>query len=323
VYTSGCSIKAEGLLVQSSENAYAEKYDGMLTYKKGDFPTCMVFLEMGKGRVFACGDKELFDKYLFKEDNILFALNVFDWLAGNPDRIQERLDNKSEISQLISEIESELQSARDKGLEEVDPETVQNVETLISRARDLYDSYKFVDCQWIANQARECTREGESKAQKMVESKIETARVCLSGIEKEAREYLPSELKEAFDLLEEINHERTYFQKLEKAERALSLCEEIHIKLAEREINLAIEMVKSYKGLFEKESHKSAQEYLENAKNSYDREDFSRAREYALQSQKYYSIAAEEQKVDYVLVGCSILLMVLVCFLYRGRLFKK
>ncbi len=318
VYTSGCSIEGEGMQVQASENAYSEKYDGLVICEKGDFPVCMVFSEVGKGKVFACGDEGIFE-FLHLGDNTWFALNVFDWLTGNQDRIQERLTKKGEAIQVLAEAESALQSAREKGLQEVFPKSLESGETLISEAQTLYESYRYASAIQKALLAKKSLGEEEDRAQKMVDSTVKAASECLSSVEKGAQKYLPSQLEAAQYLVQQVEQEKTYPQKIEKAEEALNLCEEIRTGLegsAGKEINLATEKLNSYKGLFGRKSHHSARIYLEYAEESYEKGNFGEAIEYAQQSQDYSEKAAQEQKKDYILVAGLVVLVVVLGYIY-------
>ncbi len=317
IYTSGCSLEVKGTLVQASKGAYAEKYDGLIIHKKGDFPVCMAFLTVGKGRVFACGDKELFDKYLNFRDNTLFGMNVFDWLAGNTGRISERLKNKSEALQFRSEAESLVQSAVENGLKEVFPENITTAESLISEAKILYDSYRYAESRSKALDAQKSIREGESKAQALIDSKMAEVEDCLSRIEKSAQQYLPSQLEAARYYVRESEKQTTYSQKLEKLNSALSMCDEIRTELkgaAEKEISLAKEKVKAYKGLFGRASHHSAEINVQFAEESYAQGEYSDAIEYAKMSQSYSDIAVKEEKKDYYLGVGVILIAVLVIY---------
>jgi hypothetical protein len=319
VYTSGCSLEAEGVLLQSSQNAYAEKYDGLVTHQKGDLPGCIAFVEVGEGRIFACGDKELFDQYLSLGDNTLFALNVFDWLAGNPGHISERLTNKEDASQLIPEVESLLYSANQKGLKEVLPHIAETAESLISEAKTLYDSYKYGDSLSKAQEAKRTIEDGEGKAEEMVDSHVKTAQQCLSSVEKGARKYLPSQYEAATYYMQEVDSQKTYSDKIDKADEASALCNEIRTGLkgaAEKEIKIAEEGVETYRGLFGRKAHHSARINLEYAQESYDNQDFGNAIEFALQSQNYSEEAAEEQKKDYIVFAVVVLICVVIVYLY-------
>jgi hypothetical protein len=319
VYTSGCSLTGEGLLVHSSQHAYAEKYDGLITYKKGESPACIALLEVGTGRIFACGDKEFFDTYLSLEDNTLFALNVFDWLAGNSDRITERQTYKSDSSRLIAEAESLMQSALDNGLKEILPQSVEMAESLISEAKTLYGSYRYSDAHDRVTRAKQSIIDGQNRAEILIDTKIAAAQECLSKIEMGAKKYLPSQFEAALYYMQEAEHQETYAQKIEKAEKALELCEEIRAELegaAKKEIQTAAEKMDSYKGLFGRKSHHSARIYVEYAEESYDRGEYGDALTFAEQSQIYSDQAEEEQKKDYILAAGVILIGVLLVYIY-------
>ncbi len=319
VYTSGCSIEADGVLVKSSENAYSEKYDGLSIHEKGDLPACMAFLEIGKGRIFACGDKELFDTYLSLKDNTLFAMNVFDWLAGNTDRISRRLSDRDEASQKIVEAESLLQLAIERGLNEILPEPVGRAETLITEAKTLYDSYRYSDSLQKANEAKKTVETGEEEARKMVENKVKAVQECLSTVEVGAQKYLPSQLEAAQYYVREIEQQKTYLGKIERADSALELCNEISVALkgaAEKEINAASGKVESYRGLFGRRANHFARIYLEYAEESYNAGNFGNAIEYAQQSQIYSENAMNEQKKDYILLVVVILAGIVAVFIY-------
>jgi hypothetical protein len=320
-YIGGCSIEADGISVQSSENAYAKKYDGLLTHEIGSCPVCMVFLEMGKGRIFACGDKELFDQYLNLEDNTIFALNVFDWLAGNPHRISERL-GKEEVFKLIEDFEKSLDDANEKGLEELLPEIVETAESLISEARILHNSCKYSGSIIRIKEAERLIEDGKRKAEEIVESHVKAAQECLSVIEEGAGKYLPSQYEDATSYIQKVDSQKTYSEKMDMADEALALCNEIQKELkeaAEKEINLAQEKVKSLKWFFRGTSYDLAQEYLVKARESSAEENYSDARDYAQKSEKCSAIAAEEQKRFPVLLGGMLLLVLLFIFLHRRR----
>ncbi|KYK29346.1 MAG: hypothetical protein AYK19_19890 [Theionarchaea archaeon DG-70-1] len=319
VYTTGCSLESDGISVQTSQHAYAEKYDGLIIHEKGDFPACMTFVEMGKGRIFACGDKELFDTYISLGDNTLFALNVFDWLAGNQDRIFKRLTDKSEADQAITDGELLLTSANEKGLKEILPELTERAETLLEEAKTLYDSYRYADSLQKVDEAVQVITSGEEDAQKMVDSAVKAAEECLSKIEVGARKYLPSQLDAAHYYVEEIEKQTTYLEKIEKAHSALELCSEIRTGLegaAEKEISIASEKMESYKGLFGRKSNHLARIHLEYAEDSYNKGEFGDAIGYAQQSQIYSDKAEKEQKKDYILVVGVILIGVVLVYLY-------
>lgn len=319
VYMSGCSLAGEGILVKTGATAYAEKYDGLITHEKGDNPACMAFLEVGEGRIFACGDTELFDQHLSLADNTIFALNVFDWLTGNPDRIGTRLETKSQASQSLADVESLLVSVTQKGLQEVQPASVETAETLLSDAKTLYDTYRYADSLQKAGEARHSLKEGESKAQTMTDSQIKAAEECLSRIEKGAKKYLPSQYEAAVYYLKDVETQITYAQKMEKAGEALNLCEEISTGLqgaADKEVSIASEKVEAYSGLFGRKSNHSARVFLEYAEESYARGYYGDAIEYAQQSQIYSEKAAEEQKKDYILVVMVVVIGAFAVYLY-------
>lgn len=319
VYTTGCSLESEGITVQTSQHAYAEKYDGLITHEKGDFPSCMAFVERGKGRIFACGDKELFDTYISLGDNTMFALNVFDWLAGSTDRIFKRLTDKSDAAQAITDLESLIQSANEKGLKEILPAPVERGETLLSEAKTLYDSYKYADALEKIQEANQIITDGEEQAQRMVDSKVKAAEECLSKIEVGARKYLPSQLEAARYYLQEIEKQKTYLEKIGKATSALTLCDEIRTGLqgaAEKEIRTASEKVEAYKGLFGRKSNHLARIHLEYAEESYSKGEFGDAIEFAQQSQIHSEKAEKEQKKDYILAVGVILIGVVLVYLY-------
>lgn len=319
VYTSGCSLTANGVVVHTSPTAYAQKYDGITTYEKGETPVCMAFVEAGKGRVFACGDQGLFDTYVSLKDNTLFALNVFDWLTKNTDNISHRLNYKKSSSQLMDEVESLIEISREKGLDELYPEYVEAAENLLSEAHTQYDTYQYVNAHEKAVKARRSLLTGEEAAESKVSEKVEQAETCLSRIEKGAQKYLPAQLEAAHYYLQDVVAQKTYEQKISKAEHALALCNEIRIGLqgaADKEIGIAAEKVDLYTGLFGRGAHHSARVYLEYAQESYDQKNYGDAIEYALQSQKYSDTAAEEQKKDYVLAAGIILVGALVIYVY-------
>ena len=318
VYTSGCSVTGDGLLVATANSAYSEKYDGITTYEKGESPPCMVFLEEGAGRIFACGDKELFDTYMSLEDNTLFALNVFDWLAGKKDRIAERLTVKREALQVTAEAERALHAAREKGLQDIFPQSVTAADTLIKEAKTLYDVYNYAGSHQKAGEANQLIKDKELTAEAMVLTRITTAQECLSKIEKGAKKYLPSQFEAALYYIEEEKKQKTYTERMEKIDNALALCEEIRTGLkgaAEKEIATAEEKVGSYKGLFGRTSHHSARIYLQYAEESYEGEEFGEAIEFAEESQIYSDKAEEEQKKDYVLAAGGILFAILVVYI--------
>ena len=323
VYTAGCSLSLEGddqhVLVKSSPQAYAEKYDGLVTYGRGSLPACMVFAEFGEGRIFACGDKELFDTHLTFGDNLMFALNVFDWLSSNPDRIQKRLTDKNEAVKAIPEAKLAVQSADEKGLRDVLPQSVVTAQSLISEAEALYDSYKYSEALQKARQAQQSIKDGEEKAEKMVTTRVRAAQECLSEIENGAQKYHPSQLEAALYYFNEIESQKTYVEKMEKADESLALCEEIRTGLkgaAQKEIDIAREKIESYKGLFGRTSHHSARVHLEYAEESFESGKFGDAITFAQQSQDYSDVAAEEHKKDYILAVAVILIGALAVYIY-------
>jgi hypothetical protein len=323
VYTSGCSlVSAGGILVQTTDSAYAQKYDGLTTYEKGETPSCMVIKEVGKGRVIACGDKELLDRYAPLGDNTLFALNVIDWLAGNAPRIKERLLYKQEASDLIPEAKLAIESAKGKGLEEVFPHSVEMAESLIVEAEILYNAYDYFGSYQKATQARDFVLDGEEQAEALVQQKTDQAQTCLDTIEKGARQYLPSQFEAAQYYLQEIDSQTTYEQKIEKADEALNRCEEIRSELqgaAEKEITAAEEKVKSYRGLFGRTLNHSARVHLENATDSYEKGEFGDAILMAKQSQEFSDQAAKEQKKDYILLVGVVLVAILGLYIYLRK----
>jgi hypothetical protein len=248
----------------------------------------------------------------------LFALNVFDWLAGKKDRIAERLTSKRNAVQVTAEAEQVLQAAQEKGLQDLFPQSVTTVETLIKEAKTLYDSYRYAASHQKAVQANQLIKDKELAAEAMVLTRITAAQECLSSIEKGAKKYLPSQFEAALYYVEEEKKQGTYIKRMEKVDNALTLCEEIRTGLkgaAEKEIANAAEKVDSYKGLFGRTSHHSARIYLQYAEESYKREEFGEAIEFAEESQSYSDRAEEEQKKDYVLAAGGILVGILVVYI--------
>ncbi|MBU7037638.1 MAG: DUF4350 domain-containing protein [Theionarchaea archaeon] len=323
VYTSGCTLVSDGgTLLQTTDSAYAQKYDGLATYEKGEAPSCMVIKEVGEGRVIACGDKELFDAYSPLGDNTLFALNVIDWLAGNAPRIRERLLYRQEAAELIPEAKLAVEAAKEKGLQEVFPHSVEMAETLIVEAEILFSAYDYFGSHQKAMQARDFILDGEEQAEILVNQKTDHAQACLDAIEAGARQYLPSQFEAAQYYLQEIDSQTTYRQKTEKADEALSRCEEIRSELrgaADKEIAAAEEKIKSYRGLFGRTLHHSARVHLENATDSYEKEAFGDAILMARQSQEFSDQAAEEQKKDYILLVGVVLVAILGLYIYLRK----
>ncbi|MGD2249835.1 MAG: hypothetical protein PVF58_15610 [Candidatus Methanofastidiosia archaeon] len=319
VYTSGCSLTANGVIVRTSPEAYAEKYDGITTYEKGETPACMAFVDAGKGRVFACGDQDIFDTYMSLKDNTLFALNVFDWVTGNTDAISHRLNYKRSSSRIMDEVESLIETAQEHGLHDIYPKYIETAQNLLSEAHNLYLKYQYFEAHEKAVTAKESIKTGEEAADTLVSEKIEEAETCISRIEKGAKEYLPSQLEAAKYYLQEIKTQKTYTQKITKAEQALTLCNEIRTGLqgaADKEIGIAAGKVDSYTGLFGRGAHHSARINLEYAQESYAQENYGDAIEFAQQSQEYSDTAAQEQKKDYILVAGIILIGVLLVYVY-------
>ncbi|MBU6997262.1 MAG: hypothetical protein HXS41_03200 [Theionarchaea archaeon] len=315
VYTSGCSLVSDGgVLLQTTDSAYAQKYDGIATYEKGETPGCMVIKEVGDGRVVACGDKELFDTYSPLGDNTLFALNVVDWLAGSEPRIRERLLYKQEAAELIPKAKLAVEAAKEKGLQEVFPRSVEMAESLIVEAETLYNAYDYFGSHQKAMQARDFILDGEGQAEALVQEKTDQAHICLEAIEKAAHQYLPSQLEAAQYYFQEIESQATYNQRIEKADEALQRCEEIRSELrgaAENEIAAAEEKIQSYRGLFGRTLHHSARVHLENATDSYEKGEFGDAILMAKQSQDFSDQAAEAQKKDYILLVGIVLVAIL------------
>jgi hypothetical protein len=334
VYASGCSfevvepagsgdtqegaVTVEGI-VTASPHAYSEKYDGLIIHERGSSPACMGFFTVGEGRMVVCGDLGLFHDQLGLADNTLFALNVFDWLAGNSENIAERFRYKSLASTSISGAQSLLQSALSHGLEEIDPTTVQQVRALIEEADRLFSSYRYVDSNGKAEEALHLIQQGETDAQAAVDAASTAAQTCISQIERGAQEYLPSQLEAANYYFNEITEQETYTGKIEKAQEVLQLCEEIRIGLqgaAEREIDQATTTLGTYRGLFGRRDHHSARVYLEYAQESFQKGDYGDAIVFAQQSQIYSDEVKQEQKKDYVLLAGIIIICVAIVFIY-------
>lgn len=319
VYTAGCSLEVgEGaVVVRASKDAYSQKYDGLTTHQKGDFPVCMAFIERGKGRIFACGDKELLDNYLHFRDNTLFGMNLFDWMTGNESHIQERLTYKSDALTVISEAEARVQTAVDNGLKEVYPQVITKAENLIAEAKTLHTQYRYHESYQKALEAQQTVEEGEKAAEARVDAKKREVEECLSSIEKSAVEYLPSQLEAARYYVQESDQQKTYAQKEERLDAALTLCHEIGTQLktaAEAEINTAREKLSAYTGVFGRANHNAAQDYLTSAQESYDKGEYSDAIEYAKKSQAYADQATQEGKKDYFLYIGIVLIVVLILY---------
>ncbi|MBU7033520.1 MAG: hypothetical protein HXS53_13400, partial [Theionarchaea archaeon] len=322
VYASGCSfevvepagtgdtqvrgaIAVEGIITASS-HAYSEKYDGLLVHERGSFPACIGFFTVGEGRMMVCGDLGLFHDQLDLADNTLFALNLFDWLAGNTENIAERLHYKSLASDNISSAQSLLQSALSHGLNEMNPIIIQQANFLIDEADRLFTSYHYEDSSRKAEEALHLIQQGESEAQAAVDAAIASAQTCISQIERGAREYLPSQLEAATYYFNEITDQETYKEKIEKAREVITLCEEIRVGLqgaAEREIEQATAAIGPYRGIFGRRDHHSARVYLEYAQESAEKGEYGEAIVFAQQSQIYSEKVEQEQKKDYVLLA--------------------
>jgi hypothetical protein len=306
-------------LVSASLHAYSEKYDGLVIHERGSRPACMGFFTVGEGRLFVCGDRDMFHTQLTLADNTLFALNVFDWLAGNTEAIANRFQYKSAAQTSISDAESLLQSALSHGLEEMAPTTIEQASALIEEADRLFSAYRFADSNGKAEEALRLLEQGERDAQATVDDAITSARKCVSQIEEGARDYLPSQLEAAQYYLEEIEEQSTYAQKIDKATQVLELCEEIRIGLqgaAEREIKEATNNLGTYKGVFGRRDHHSARIYLEYAEESYKKGDYGDAIVFAQQSQIYSDQVEQEQKKDYILLAGIIILCAVLVFIY-------
>jgi ActR/RegA family two-component response regulator len=306
-------------LVSTSLHAYSEKYDGLVIHERGSQPACMGFFSVGEGRLFVCGDQDLFDSQLDLADNTLFALNVFDWLAGHTEAIAERFQYKSAAQTSISDAQSLLQSALSHGLEEIAPTTIEQAKALLEEAEQLFSAYRFVDSHGKAEEALRLLEQGERDAQATVDATISSAVTCVSRIEEGARDYLPSQLEAAQYYLQEIEEQSTYTQKIDRATQVLELCEEIRIGLqgaAEREIDEAATTLGTYKGIFGRKDHHSARIYLEYAEESYQKGDYGDAIVFAQQSQIYSEKVDQEQKKDYILLAGIIILCVVLVFIY-------
>lgn len=306
-------------IVSASLHAYSEKYDGLIIHERASSPACIGFFTLGEGRMMVCGDRDLFHEQLSLADNTLFALNVFDWLAGHTESIEERLQYKSLAYTGMSDVQALLQSAISRGLEEMYPDAVEQARILLDEAEQLYTSYRYRDSHGKVEEARGLLQQGEKDAQATVNATVTSAHDCISQIEEGARDYLPSQLEAAQYYLDEIEEQSTYAQKIDKAEEVLQLCEEIRVGLqgaAEREIKQGTTALITYRGVFGRRDHHSARIYLEYAEESYQKGEYGDAIVFAQQSQIYSERVQQAQKKDYALLAGIIILCAIIIFIY-------
>ncbi len=327
LYVSGSSLKGifEGEL-KSNITSYSKNYDEFETYSKGERPPVSGFVKYGKGMVIIVGDKSLFeDTYVVQEDNALFAMNLFDFAAGNTDLVTQRIQYKEDYAQEANSFLSYFDSMKKNGFSEIKPTETTTITSLIQKAQSNYSFGLYREAYTTISQAITLLESQMESINAEFNEKLNKAK----NLEAEARikgVAVADEavFNEAIYYLNQAEKETNLNKRIELIDKSIEILEEFgqgDKQRAKIEIDTADSKLKEAKktSFYENDVQK-ADELLTDAKGLYNRGKYSEAISMAAESQKYSDRAIEKYNIFKIILALGLLLGALLLMIIAKRI---
>ena len=327
LYISGSSLKGkfDGEL-KSNTSSYSKNYDEFQTYGKGQRPPVSAFVKYGKGMVIIVGDKSIFeDTYVVREDNALFAMNLFDFAVGDSNAIDQRIQYKENFDQEANSFLAYFDSMKKNGFSEIKPTETNSITSLIQQAKSNYSFGLYREAYTTISQAIILLDSQMDFIDTEFNEKLQKAK----NLESDARSKGIAVTDEAvFNegvyYLTQAEKEINLTKRIELIDKSIEILEKFgqgDMQRAKIEIDTADSKLKEAKNtLFYENDVQKADELLTEAKRLFNRGKYSDAFSMATESQKYSERAIEKYNIFKIILGLGLLLGALLLMVITKRI---
>ncbi|MFQ6089164.1 MAG: DUF4398 domain-containing protein [Candidatus Methanofastidiosia archaeon] len=322
LYTTGCSLEGVGIILEGSEEAYSQRYDGVIVHQKGDLPKFMLLRDYFKGRLFAIGSVSMFGTHLKKRDNTLFALQLFDWLSHNDSRISQRQNLKNQALNLISNVSEKLEIEKSKGLNDTS-----EIEVLLSVAKREHEKMHYTESLNYAIEAQQKLEDKRSEIENLIAERFSEAQSNLDqAVSMGAENLAPTKTETARYYLRRAREENNYISILDFIQKSEEMSSQIVSEMSQR-TQLEIEraeglLEEAQKTFFFKDYLSQSKASLVAAKESQGMRRYDLAIIKAMESQGFSQKAVEEfEKIRMagILFSVFVILILIVSILRRRK----
>lgn len=327
LYVSGSSLNGEfeGEL-KSNTTSYSKNYDEFQTYGKGQRPPVSAFVKYGNGMVILVGDKSLFeDTYVVQEDNALFAMNLFDFAAGNANLIPQRVQYKEDYDQEANSFLSYFDSMKNKGFSEIKPTETNSINSLIQQAQSNYSFGLYIEAYNAISQAITLLESQMDSIdsdfnEKLLKAKNLESDARIKGITVSDE----AVFNEGVYYLNQAEKETDLNKRIELIDNSIEILEKFgqgDMQRAKIEIDTANSKLKeAKKTLFYENDVQKADELLTEAKDFFNRGKYLDAFSMATESQKYSERAIEKYNIFKIILALGLLLGALLLMIITKRI---
>ncbi len=327
VYPSGATLRGTfDSILRSNTTSYSKNYDEFELYSRGHRPPVSGYVRHGDGIVIIVGDRSLFeDTFVVQEDNALFALNLFDFAAGNNYLIFERVQYKQYYDEDVEEFLPKFELMKNEGFSELKPTQTNRINSWISQAENSYsfglyrDAYNTIlrAITLFESEMKSLDDEFYEKLDLAKQYELEARRIGISVADQAV-------FDEGVYYLNQAEKETNLVKRTELIDNALDILEKFgkrDIQKARTEIDTANSKLRdARRTLFYDYDVKRAEEFLIEAKVHYNEGEYPEATFKAEESQRYSERAIRKYNIFRVIIGLGLLLVVLLFMILTKRI---
>lgn len=327
VYPSGATLRGTfDSILRSNATSYSKNQDGFEVYSRGQRPPISGYIRHGKGVVVVLGDRSLFENtFVVQEDNALFALNLFDFAAGNNYLIFERVQYKQYYDEDVRDFLPKFEQMKLEGFSDIKPTQTNSINAWINQAKSSYsfglyrDAYTTISRAIVLFESEMQSLDDAfyKKLDLAKEYEIEARRIGVSVADQAV-------FNEGVYYLNQAEKETNLLKRTELIDYSLEILEKFgkrDIQKARVEIDTANSKLKdARRTLFYENDVTRAEELLAEAKILYNEGDYSEATLKATESQRYSERAIRKFNIFRVIIGLGLLLVVLLFMILTKRI---
>lgn len=328
LYVNGCTLKGSFDGYQNSNiTSFSKNYDGFETYKKGQRPVVSAFKRYGKGIILLVGDRSfLEDTYVTQQDNALFALNLFDFAAGNYDLISQRVDFKQRYDKESLLFYNSFLGLEKQGFSTLKPNENAQINSLIAQAKNNYSLGLYQEAYDNMSKANLIFNTQINLINNEFNLKLQKAKnLEIQAINKGVPVADEAVFNEGVFYLRQAEKETNLEKRISMIDSALQILENFgqgDKQRAKIEIDTAESKLKEAKQtLFYENDVLNSEEYLNQAKEFYNKGNYSEAISRATESEKYANRAIEKFTIFKIIIGLGLLLGALLLMIITKRIF--
>ncbi|HII94987.1 MAG TPA: hypothetical protein HA367_04530 [Candidatus Methanofastidiosum sp.] len=276
--------------------------------------------------VIIVGDKSIFeDTYVVREDNALFAMNLFDFAVGDSNAIDQRIQYKENFDQEANSFLAYFDSMKKNGFSEIKPTETNRITSLIQQAKSNYSFGLYREAYTTISQAIILLDSQMDFIDTEFNEKLQKAK----NLESDARSKGIAVTDEAvFNegvyYLTQAEKEINLTKRIELIDKSIEILEKFgqgDMQRAKIEIDTADSKLKEAKNtLFYENDVQKADELLTEAKRLFNRGKYSDAFSMATESQKYSERVIEKYNIFKIILGLGLLLGALLLMVITKRI---